>query len=174
MKFYGGIWGGKRNERLDSVGDLDDHADCPIGNLAITQKLWADFDEIFRIALQWCNEQLIKFWRDLDHTDSPNWESRQYGVMKLPWPWQSALSECSCSCMYSVQQAKHPNKRLHYYTHTTGHQLGNIMILSRCSMDSITRWPPYTSLLGSHYTFRNSSGSRWYSDSNHTYMYPHR
>ena len=35
MKFYGGIWDGKRNKWLDFGTNPDHHADCPIGNLAI-------------------------------------------------------------------------------------------------------------------------------------------
>ena len=39
----------------------------------LLNKLWSDFDDIFRIAQQWYLEQLIKFWGDLDyHADSPN------------------------------------------------------------------------------------------------------
>ena len=52
MKFYGGVRGGKRNKRLDFGIDPDHHADCPIGNLAITQQIMSKFDDIFRIALQ--------------------------------------------------------------------------------------------------------------------------
>ena len=59
----------------------------------LLNKIWADFDEIFRIALQWYKEQLIKFWSDLDHyADSPNWESGQHEGNKLPWPRRTAVS----------------------------------------------------------------------------------
>ena len=33
MKFYGRIPGGKRNKLLNCDGDLDNHADCSVGNL---------------------------------------------------------------------------------------------------------------------------------------------
>ena len=42
-KFYGGVQGGNRNKRLYIDGDPDHHADCPIGNLAITQQIMSRF-----------------------------------------------------------------------------------------------------------------------------------
>ena len=48
MKFYAGVWGGKRNKWLNFCGNPDHHADCPIGNQAITQQIWADFDQNFQ------------------------------------------------------------------------------------------------------------------------------
>ena len=39
MKFYGGVKGGKRNQRLHSGSDPDNHAVCPIGNPDITQQI---------------------------------------------------------------------------------------------------------------------------------------
>ena len=48
MIFYGEIWGGKRDKRFDFGSDQDDHADCPIGNPAITQLIMRRF---------WCNYQ---------------------------------------------------------------------------------------------------------------------
>ena len=59
MKFYGGVWDGKRNKWLHFGSDSDHHVASPTQPLL--NKLWADFDEIFRIAVQWYNEQLIKF-----------------------------------------------------------------------------------------------------------------
>ena len=38
MKLYGWVWDGKRNMGLHFASDLDLHADCPIGNPAITQQ----------------------------------------------------------------------------------------------------------------------------------------
>ena len=44
-------------------------------------KLRADFDEIFRIALQRYKKEMNKFGGDQDHhADSPNQKSEQYGV----------------------------------------------------------------------------------------------
>ena len=43
MKSYGGVQGGKRNKWLNIGGDGDHHADCPIGNLAITQQIMSVF-----------------------------------------------------------------------------------------------------------------------------------
>ena len=96
MKFYWGVWGGKRNKWLDFGSDTDHHADCPIRNQAITQWIMSSFDEIFRIALQWYKGPLIKLLGYLDHhADSPNQESTQYGDNELPW-WSFALTVCSC------------------------------------------------------------------------------
>ena len=52
-------------------------------SLPLLNKLWADFDELFGIALQGHTEQFFKFWGgDLNHhTDSPNRKSWQHRVM---------------------------------------------------------------------------------------------
>ena len=52
MKLYGGIQIGNRNKWLYVGGDPDHHADCQIGNPAITQHMMSDFDETFRLAMQ--------------------------------------------------------------------------------------------------------------------------
>ena len=39
MKFYEGVWGGKRNKWINFGGDLDHNVDCPIQNPAITQQI---------------------------------------------------------------------------------------------------------------------------------------
>ena len=66
----------------------------------LLSKSWDDFNEIFRTALQWYKEQLIKFWGDLGClSGSPNRETKQYGGNEQPWPRRSALSESSCSPM---------------------------------------------------------------------------
>ena len=41
--FYEGVWGGKGNQWLDFGSDTDHHADCPIGNPAITQQIISKF-----------------------------------------------------------------------------------------------------------------------------------
>ena len=61
MKSYGEVQNGIRNKWLDFGTDLDHHADCPIGNLAITQQNMSGFWWNFQIALQWYKEQLITF-----------------------------------------------------------------------------------------------------------------
>ena len=43
MKLYGGVQGGKRNKWLDFGSDPDLHADCPVGNPAITQQIMNGF-----------------------------------------------------------------------------------------------------------------------------------
>ena len=54
MKFHGGVRGARNNKWLNFSGDPDYHNDWPIGNppLGLLAKLAADFDEIFKIALQ--------------------------------------------------------------------------------------------------------------------------
>ena len=43
MKFYGGVWGGKRNKGLNFGSHLDHHADFRIENLDITQQIMTGF-----------------------------------------------------------------------------------------------------------------------------------
>ena len=77
---------------IDVGSNPDHHADCPIENLPHLTKLWADLEEVFRIALHTRNNRL-NFGDDLDHhADSPNRKSKQYGGNELPWPRRSALS----------------------------------------------------------------------------------
>ena len=49
MKFYAGVWGGKRNKWSDFSSDPDHHADSPIGNPAIIQQItsgfWLNFED---------------------------------------------------------------------------------------------------------------------------------
>ena len=64
MTFYGVVWGGKRNRWLNFW--WWSRSPCRLSNQKSehisTQLLQANFDEIFRIALQFCKEKLIKFW----------------------------------------------------------------------------------------------------------------
>ena len=39
VKFYGGAQDSKRNKWLNFGGDIDQHADSPVGNPAITQQI---------------------------------------------------------------------------------------------------------------------------------------
>ena len=43
MKFWGGVFGGKRNKWLNFGGDLDHCADCPIRSPAIIQEIMGEF-----------------------------------------------------------------------------------------------------------------------------------
>ena len=64
----------------------------------LLNKIWADFDKIFKITLQLYREQLIKFWGDVDHhADSPNRESGQYGGNERPWPRRWERFVCACA-----------------------------------------------------------------------------
>ena len=53
MDFYGRVLDGKKKKWLNSGGDPEQYADCSIGIRPLLNKLRADFDETFRIALQW-------------------------------------------------------------------------------------------------------------------------
>ena len=52
MKFYARVWCSKQNKWFNCGGDPDHHADCQLDIQLLLKKLCADFDEIFRIALQ--------------------------------------------------------------------------------------------------------------------------
>ena len=71
MKFCGGIQGGKRNKWSSFGAEL---AVIQITMLTVQSeiqsllnKLWGDFDEIFRIALQWHKGNWLNFYGDLGH-----------------------------------------------------------------------------------------------------------
>ena len=97
MKFFGIVQGGKRNKLWDLVAIRITMLNVLSEIWPLVNKLWADFDKIVRIAVQWYKEQLIKI---LGWSGSSCWlsnrESGQYGGNELPWPRRSALSEWSC------------------------------------------------------------------------------
>ena len=76
MKFYGVVQSDNRNRWLNfQQTEIQ----------PLLKKLPADFEEIFRKALQWYKERLIENLANLDqHADSPNRESGQYGSNELP------------------------------------------------------------------------------------------
>ena len=56
MKFVGGVRGGKKNKWLILVIIWITMLTDQLEILPFLNKLWADFDAIFRIALQWYKE----------------------------------------------------------------------------------------------------------------------
>ena len=83
MTFYGGVQGGKKKKWLDFGSGQDHHADCPIGNLALTQQIMSGFLWYFLDSSTMIQGTIdCIFLSDLPvdhHVDSPNRESGQYG-----------------------------------------------------------------------------------------------
>ena len=73
IKFYGEVRVGKTNQWLDFGSDPDHHADCPIGNLAITLQLMSKFWWNFQDNSSWYMEQSIK---NFGRSGSPCWLSK--------------------------------------------------------------------------------------------------
>ena len=97
MKFYGGVGVVTGTSDKILVAILITMLTVQSEIWPLLNKLWTDFDEIFRISLQWYKEQLIKFW---EWSRSPCWLSK-LGIQALWWQWalwprRSALSEYPC------------------------------------------------------------------------------
>ena len=63
MKFYGGAWGGKKNELLNFGGDPDHRTDSPNGNSAIIQQIMSRSRRNFQDSSTMIQKNWIKFGR---------------------------------------------------------------------------------------------------------------
>ena len=72
-EIYGGVSGGERNKWLDFGSDSDHHADCPIGNLAITQQIMSGFWWNYQDSSAMIQETIDYFFRWFG---SPCWPSK--------------------------------------------------------------------------------------------------